>query len=101
MVNYFRILNLDPAVEIDLDLLEKRLIILQNQYHPDKIVGKSEAEKDLSLEKSQEINQAFHILKDPYERLKHFLEINGIDINNLQMPDEFLIETMIWREELL
>jgi molecular chaperone HscB len=98
--NYFAVLNIELSIEIDINFLENQLFFLQSQFHPDKMIGASIDAQNLALEKSQEINQAFNILKDPYERLKHFLEIKGIDINAYELDSAFLMEAMLWREEL-
>ena len=49
------------------------------------------------------LNEAYRALKDPVQRGKHLLELNGVDVafeTNTQMPTDFLMQQLEVREEL-
>ena len=49
------------------------------------------------------VNEAYRALKDPVQRAKHILELNGVDVafeTNTQMPTDFLMQQLEMREEL-
>jgi molecular chaperone HscB len=49
------------------------------------------------------LNEAYRALKDPVQRGKHLLELNGVDVafeTNTQMPADFLMQQLEVRENL-
>jgi molecular chaperone HscB len=49
------------------------------------------------------VNEAYRALKDPVQRAKHILELNGVDVafeTNTQMPTDFLMQQLEMREDL-
>ncbi|MBC6427170.1 MAG: DnaJ domain-containing protein [Ekhidna sp.] len=68
MTNYYRILELtEDASAEEIKSTFKRLAV---KYHPDKHPGKPEME-----EKFKEINQAYQVLSDPYEKARFDLKL--------------------------
>lgn len=101
---YFSLFNLPPQFELDLGALEKTYFALQRQYHPDRFVKKSEEERKQALSLSMQINDAYHTLKDPLNRAKYLLHLNGIEVNGerdtLKPSQGLLMELMELRERL-
>ena len=49
------------------------------------------------------VNEAYRTLKDPVQRAKYLLELNGVDVafeTNTQMPTDFLMRQLELREAL-
>jgi molecular chaperone HscB len=49
------------------------------------------------------VNEAYRTLKDPVQRAKHLLELQGVDVafeTNTAMPPDFLMQQMELREAL-
>ena len=86
---------------IDLDRLQKSYRIIQAEIHPDKFVSASQIEKNQSLIKSTEVNDAYQTLKNPIKRAKYLIKINlNSEENNSILPHSFLIQQMEWEEHL-
>ncbi len=81
MINYFTLFNIQPAYAIDKDELEREYFKLQMQYHPDRSVGLSEAQKMQVSLKSADVNEGYAILNDDVERANHLLELKNILVN--------------------
>ena len=71
--------------------------------HPDRYAQAGDAERRASLQLTTRVNEAYRTLKDPVQRAKHILDLNGVDVafeTNTQMPSDFLLKQLEWREEL-
>lgn len=102
-LNYFEILGVDQKFTQDNHILNRRLAELQAQVHPDKFVQATFQEKQLAMQYSVKINEAYGVLKDPFKRALHLLELNGIELSegiNIKMSSEFLMSQMAFREKL-
>ena len=104
MQNYFQLLNLPQAYELDAASLQRAYLAAQQKNHPDRQQGKDAAAKMLAVQASMDANQAFSVLKNPLLRAMHLLELQGIRVNGEQdtLPPEpaLLMEVMEWREGL-
>jgi len=101
--NYFEIFNLTPAFIVPLDTLAERFKALQSQVHPDRYANASSAEKRLSVQRSSVINQAYQTLRNPLERAKYLLQLNGLESSQQSATvrdPEFLLQQMELRENL-
>ena len=86
---------------IDLDRLQKSYRIIQAEIHPDKFVSGSQIEKNQSLIKSTEVNDAYQILKNPIKRARYLIKINlNSEENNSTLTPNFLMQQMEWEEHL-
>lgn len=86
---------------IDLDRLQKSYRIIQAEIHPDKFVSGSQIEKNQSLIKSTEVNDAYQILKNPIKRARYLIKINlNSKENNSTLTPSFLMQQMEWEEHL-
>jgi molecular chaperone HscB len=104
MDNYFIVLGLKPEFTVNLNALEERYFEIQRNVHPDRQIGKSEAERVAAIEHSMRANDAYETLKNPLTRAQHLLEIQGIFVNtedDTQKPEPaLLMEMMELREQL-
>ncbi len=101
--NYFELFALKTAFKIDLNVLETNYRAIQSASHPDRFVTCTSAEKLQSMQTATLANEAYLTLKNPANRAKYLLQIQGIDaINekNTQMPVDFLMQQMEWREAM-
>ena len=86
---------------IDLNKLKKSYRIIQAEIHPDKFVSASQIEKEQSLIKSTEINDAYQTLKNPIKRARYLIRINlNSKENNSTLCPDFLMQQMEWEEHL-
>ena len=86
---------------IDLNKLKKSYRIIQAEIHPDKFVSASQIEKEQSLIKSTEINDAYQTLKNPIKRARYLIRINlNSKENNSTLSPDFLMQQMEWEEHL-
>ena len=69
-----RRLNLDPAA------LEREFYNLSRKLHPDLYVQASKQEREWSLEKSSQLNDAYRTLKDPISRTQYLLKLEGVQL---------------------
>ena len=103
MTNYFALFNLPEQFAIDLNLLESNYRAIQSASHPDRFVTCTSAEKLQSMQTATLANEAYLTLKNPANRAKYLLALQGIDAideKNTQMPADFLMQQMEWREAM-
>jgi molecular chaperone HscB len=103
MTNYFALFNLPEQYAIELDLLESNYRAIQSASHPDRFVTCTSAEKLQSMQTATLANEAYLTLKNPANRAKYILAQQGIDAideKNTQMPADFLMQQMEWREAM-
>lgn len=102
MQNLFEILGLAPAFALDLKALEAAYFTAQRACHPDRFVGKGEAERLAAITASQLVNDAYETLKNPLTRAEHLLLLQGIDAlaDNAKAPPAILMEMMELRERV-
>jgi molecular chaperone HscB len=101
--NHFELFGLSPAFALDKELLEKAYRDIQSQVHPDRFARSGDAERRASLEWTTRVNEAYRTLRNPVQRAKHLLELQGVDVafeTNTQMPTDFLLRQLDLREEL-
>lgn len=101
--NHFELFGLSPKFNIELATLESNFRKIQSESHPDRFVSASSAEKLQSMQLATHANEAYQILKNPANRAKYLLELQGIEAiseTNTAMPLDFLMQQMEWRESL-
>jgi molecular chaperone HscB len=101
--SHFELFDLDPAYAIDTAALDQSYRDLQALVHPDRYASAGDAERRASMQLTTRVNEAYRALKDPVQRAKHILELNGVDVafeTNTQMPTDFLMQQLEMREEL-
>jgi molecular chaperone HscB len=101
--DYFAVFGLARKLSIDLSLLEHKFLRLSWKLHPDNFVNASEQERELSLKRSSELNDAYRVLRDPLARIEYLLEIQGErkeGEKKQQVPPELLEEVFELNESL-
>jgi molecular chaperone HscB len=71
--------------------------------HPDNFVSATEMERELSLKRSSELNDAYRTLRDPVARVEYLLSIEGArkeGEHKQQAPPELLEEVFELNESL-
>jgi molecular chaperone HscB len=83
--------------------LEKKFLQLSWKLHPDNFVNATETERELSLKRSSELNDAYRTLLDPVARVGYLLAIEGArkeGEHKQQAPPELLEEVFELNESL-
>lgn len=102
-LNYFELFGLSPSFNIDLATLESHFRKIQSESHPDRFVSAAPVDKLQSMQLATLANEAYQNLKNPANRAKYLLELQGIKAiseTNTAMPLDFLMQQMEWRERL-
>ena len=102
-VNFFELFGLKNTFKLDANTLETNYRAIQSASHPDRFVTATSTEKLHSLQTATLANEAYLILKNPANRAKYCLALQNIDaINelNTNMPADFLMQQMDWREAM-
>lgn len=101
MNNYFDFFSLPQQFDVDLKALESNYRKIQSESHPDRFVTASSAVKLQSMQTATLANEAYLTLKSPGLRGAYLLGFSGIvavDEKNNQMPADFLMQQIEWRE---
>lgn len=101
--NFFQLFNLPEQFNIDQQQLDNAYRKLQAQVHPDRYAASPEGQRRLALQWSTLANEAYSTLKQPLKRASYLCKLNGIDIDqesSVDMPIEFLMQQLDWRETL-
>lgn len=101
--DYFAFFGLPRNLQIDETDLERRFHQLSWKLHPDNFVRATEKERDLSLELSSELNDAYRTLRDPLSRVEYLLARAGMrkeGQHKQQAPPELLEEVFGLNESL-
>jgi molecular chaperone HscB len=102
-VDYFALFDMPRKLWIEMDGLEKKFLQLSWKLHPDNFVNATERERELSLEKSSQLNDAYRVLRDPVSRVEYLLGIEGMrkeGEHKQQAPPELLEEVFELNESL-
>jgi molecular chaperone HscB len=100
-LNYFELFGLEPIFNIELAALESNFRKIQSDSHPDRFVTAPATEKLSAMQQATLANEAYLSLKNPANRAKYLLELQGITAiseTNAAMPTDFLMQQMEWRE---
>ena len=101
--DYFAIFGLQRKLWIEMGELEQKFLQMSWKLHPDNFVNASEPERELSLKRSSELNDAYRTLRDPIARVEYLLEIEGErkeGEKKQQAPPELLEEVFELNESL-
>lgn len=101
--NHFELFGLKPAFRLSREQIERAYRDIQTAIHPDRFAHAGEAEQRLAMQWTARVNAAYATLREPFERARYLLELNGVeamDARNTAMPTEFLLQQMEWRERL-
>jgi len=101
--DYFAVFGLPRKLWLEMSVLEQKFLQLSWKLHPDNFVNASESERELSLRRSSELNDAYRVLRDPVARVEYLLEIEGErkeGEKKQQAPPELLEEVFELNESL-
>src|SRR5579859_3342088 len=101
--DYFSFFGLPQKLALDLAALEQRFHSLSWKLHPDHFVRASEDERQLSLDLSSQLNDAYRTLRDPVARVEYLLSLSGMrkeGQKKQQAPPELLEEVFELNESL-
>jgi molecular chaperone HscB len=102
-MDYFAIFGLPRKLWIEMSALEQKFLQMSWKLHPDNFVNAPEPERDVSLKRSSELNDAYRTLRDPVARVEYLLEIEDArkeGQHKQQAPPELLEEVFELNESL-
>jgi molecular chaperone HscB len=102
-MDYFAFFGLPQKLTIDPGSLESQFHKLSWKLHPDSFARATEFERNLSLERSSELNDAYRTLRDPIARVEYLLlrlELRKEGTTKQQAPPELLEEVFELNESL-
>ncbi|MEQ1474433.1 MAG: Fe-S protein assembly co-chaperone HscB, partial [Candidatus Acidiferrum sp.] len=100
---YFTTFGLPRKLWTNMDMLEQKFLQLSWKLHPDNFVNMPESEKEMSLQRSSKLNDAYRVLRDPVARVEYLLELEGMrkeGEHKQQAPPELLEEVFELNESL-
>jgi molecular chaperone HscB len=101
--DYFAMFELPRKLWVEMGALEQKFLQLSWKLHPDNFVNASPEEREVSLKRSSELNDAYRTLRDPVVRVEYLLEIEGArkeGQTKQQAPPELLEEVFELNESL-
>ena len=101
--DYFAFFGVPRKLTLDLATIEQRFHSLSWKLHPDHFVRASEVERQLSLDLSSQLNDAYRTLRDPVARVEYLLSLSGLrkeGQKKQQAPPELLEEVFELNESL-
>jgi molecular chaperone HscB len=101
--DYFAIFGLPRKLWIEMNPLEQKFLQLSWRLHPDNFVNAPEQERELSLRRSSELNDAYRTLRDPIARVEYLLGIENMrkeGEHKQKAPPELLEEVFELNESL-
>jgi molecular chaperone HscB len=101
--DYFTIFGLPRKLWIEMAALEQKFLQLSWKLHPDNFVNAAPEEREISLKRSSELNDAYRTLRDPVARVEYLLAIEGArkeGQTKQQAPPELLEEVFELNESL-
>jgi len=78
--DYFTFFGLPRKLNIDVAELEREFHRLSRKLHPDLYVISGGPEREWSLEKSSQLNDAYRTLRDPITRTAYLLKLEGVQL---------------------
>src|ERR1700730_15768983 len=101
--DYFAMFEIPRKLWIEMSALEKKFLQLSWKLHPDNYVTASPEEREISLKRSSELNDAYRTLREPVGRVEYLLPIEGARVegkSKQQDPPELLEEVFELNESL-
>jgi molecular chaperone HscB len=101
--DYFAMFEMPRKLWIEMGRLEQKFLQLSWKLHPDNFVKATNEEREISLKRSSELNDAYRTLRDPVARVEYLLAIEGArkeGQNKQQAPPELLEEVFELNESL-
>jgi len=102
--SHFATLGIQPSFAINRDDLKSTYKTLMNELHPDRHMGKTDAEMEALHDSASAVTRAFEELSKPHLRAMHLLDISGLPLDENDsgelVGNEFLMTIMMVRENV-
>ena len=101
--DFFALFGMPRKLWIEMGALEQKFLQLSWKLHPDNFVNATETERELSLKRSSELNDAYRVLRDPVARVEYLLGLENMrkeGEHKQQAPPELLEEVFELNESL-
>jgi molecular chaperone HscB len=101
--DYFAMFEMPRKLWIEMGSLEQKFLQLSWKLHPDNFVNATPEEREISLQRSSELNDAYRTLRDRVARVEYLLAIEGArkeGQTRQQAPPELLEEVFELNESL-
>jgi molecular chaperone HscB len=101
--DYFAMFEMPRKLWVEMGALEHKFLQLSWKLHPDNFVNATPEEREISLKRSSELNDAYRTLRDPIARVEYLLAIEGArkeGKTRQQAPPELLEEVFELNESL-
>jgi len=101
--DFFSFFSLPQKLTVDLSALEQKFHSLSWKLHPDHFARAAESERQLSLDLSSQLNDAYRTLRDTVARVEYLLSLSGMrkeGQKKQQAPPELLEEVFELNESL-
>ena len=100
MIDPFTTLGIEPALDPDMDAVERQYLERSRATHPDHQATTDAVDLD-ALQRSADLNTAWGILRDEWKRTRAFLEQKepGIMDRTAKLPPDLLMAVMEQQEE--
>jgi len=102
--DYFAFFGLPQKLWMDSKALEAKFLELSWKLHPDNFAQAGERERELSLERASQLNDAYRTLREPVSRVEYLLALHGArkeGATKQQAPPELLEEVFELNEALV
>ncbi|HKO05973.1 MAG TPA: Fe-S protein assembly co-chaperone HscB, partial [Candidatus Acidoferrales bacterium] len=76
--DHFLFFGLPKKLWIEMEGLEARFHQFSWKLHPDNFVRASAEEREMSLERSSQLNDAYRVLREPVARVEYLLAVEGM-----------------------
>lgn len=80
MINHFSVLGIKPSAKED--DIKKAYRRLSNKYHPDKLLGVSDEEKEQASQQLERVKKAYEVLSDPKLRNAFIRDFNNVIVTD-------------------
>jgi molecular chaperone HscB len=101
--DYFAMFEIPRKLWMEMSGLEKKFLQLSWKLHPDNYVNATPEEREISLKRSSELNDAYRTLRELVARVEYLLAIEGARVegkHKQQAPPELLEEVFELNESL-
>ncbi|MBM3763304.1 MAG: Fe-S protein assembly co-chaperone HscB [Acidobacteria bacterium] len=86
-MDYYRVLGIDPKLQLNLNELQQLFYGRSRELHPDRFARAEASVREAALNESSLLNDAYRALKDPVQRAEYFLKNRGFDIGEQGTKD--------------
>jgi molecular chaperone HscB len=85
--NYFAMFGLPPQLNLDVPALEKQFYRYSRKLHPDVHARAPQQQQEWSLAQASLLNDAYRTLKNPIDRTKYLLRLEGVQFEEDRGPN--------------